>query len=377
MNIHLLEELLHEDESSSLDFKREQYKFDSEDDDARSELLKDILAFANAFRRSDAYILIGVEEIRGGRSIIAGVSEHLDDANLQQFINSKTQKPIEFSYETFSAEGKSLGIIRVPPQRRPFFCKKYYGKVKANEVYIRRGSSTAVANPDEIASMGEVSAIAEANAPSLDLEFADITLRKALGNSISLKSEFLEPLNQPQHQYYPFEMAVAFPEVYSSAEYKTKLIKHVADIAPFIPIGLRVRNTSSFLALDVRVEISLEKEDSLFLLDEDHYPSPPTRSLISAPRFPLTPRRNPMITAMVYDNVWAIIAEFGKVQPQAVVWSEDVFYIASAISRKVELHARLFADNLPNPKTVPLTIEITTAKRKMTKNDLSRFAAPE
>lgn len=64
MNHHLFEELLHEEEGPSLDFKREQYRFNSCDDEARSELLKDILAFANAWRRSDAYILIGVEEVK-------------------------------------------------------------------------------------------------------------------------------------------------------------------------------------------------------------------------------------------------------------------------------------------------------------------------
>ena len=71
MNSALLEELLNEDEGSTLDFKRDQYPFEGADDDLKAELLKDILAFVNAWRRTDAYILIGVEEVKGGRSKVS------------------------------------------------------------------------------------------------------------------------------------------------------------------------------------------------------------------------------------------------------------------------------------------------------------------
>ena len=59
MDIDLLERLLYEEESETLDFKAQQYPFDGATDDQKSELLKDILAFANAWRRTDAYIGCG------------------------------------------------------------------------------------------------------------------------------------------------------------------------------------------------------------------------------------------------------------------------------------------------------------------------------
>jgi predicted HTH transcriptional regulator len=74
MNAELFESLLYQSESEVLDFKVDQYPFEAATDVQKSELLKDILAFANAWRRSDAYILIGVEEVRGGRSIVRGMS---------------------------------------------------------------------------------------------------------------------------------------------------------------------------------------------------------------------------------------------------------------------------------------------------------------
>jgi hypothetical protein len=151
----LIEALLHEDESSSLDFKREQYRFDGASDDEKSELLKDILALSNAWRRSDAYILIGVEEVRGGRSRAIGVQRHLEDAKLQQFVNSKTQKVLRFSYQVSVVDGVEIGVISIPVQNPPFFLKKDFGRLKKHTVYTRHGSSTSTADPDEIARMVE------------------------------------------------------------------------------------------------------------------------------------------------------------------------------------------------------------------------------
>ena len=152
-----MEELLNEHEGSALDFKRDQYPFGkAATDEQKSELLKDILAFANAWRRTDAYILVGVDEVKGGRSKVSGVSSHLDDANVQQFVNEKTNRPVRFSYQVFPFEGVYVGVIQIPLQDRPVYLKKDFGKLKRNEVYIRRGSSTAIAEPDEVATMGGV-----------------------------------------------------------------------------------------------------------------------------------------------------------------------------------------------------------------------------
>ena len=67
MTHELLEQLLFSSESDSLDFKSEQYRFEGAANEEKAELLKDILAFANSWCRSDAYILIGVKEHPGGR----------------------------------------------------------------------------------------------------------------------------------------------------------------------------------------------------------------------------------------------------------------------------------------------------------------------
>lgn len=237
----LIEQLLYENESSTLDFKEKQYLFYSTEDNAKSELLKDILAFANAWRRSDAYILIGVQEMKGERSRILGVDHHLNDNDLQQFINAKTQRPITFSYSAFELEGKQIGLIHIPLQNRPLYLVKDFGRLTCNTVYIRRGSATAMATPDEIARMGmEGLADKAVREPALSVSFSSVnnekphlkvkaieTLEKSvildLLNSIKIDGEELnllqrhaEALNSmpdkyPSGQiYYPYKVEKVF-----------------------------------------------------------------------------------------------------------------------------------------------------------------------
>ena len=116
---NLVETLLYEEEGVELDFKRDQYNFVKAEDEEKSELLKDILAFANAWRRSDAFILLGVLEVKGGRSEVVGISELLDDASIQQFINNKTNRPVNFSYRSLQFEDKKIALFHIPVQPRP------------------------------------------------------------------------------------------------------------------------------------------------------------------------------------------------------------------------------------------------------------------
>ncbi len=167
MDNELFKRLLYEEESVTLDFKQAQYPFGKATEDEKSELLKDILGFANAWRRSEAYIIIGVEEVRGGRGNVVGISAdaHLHDHALQQFVSGRTNRPVRFGYEAFEFEGKQLGIITIEEQTRPFCLKRDYGKLKKTHVYVRRGSSTDPSKPasvDEIAQMGPGSALTSA-----------------------------------------------------------------------------------------------------------------------------------------------------------------------------------------------------------------------
>lgn len=147
-----------EGESAHLDYKRDQYKFIGVSDPEKAELFKDILAMANAFRSQVAYILIGVDQ-QNGIGKVTGIpkDQFIDDASLQQFINGKTNRHIEFqSYSVLVDDEKIIQVIEIPVQKeRPYYSEKQFGSIKPEVVFLRASSETHQADPDEIANMGK------------------------------------------------------------------------------------------------------------------------------------------------------------------------------------------------------------------------------
>jgi hypothetical protein len=163
--------LLNRSESEILDFKSKQYLFAGASNEDKGELLKDILAMSNAWKTSDAYILIGVEEENERAIGICGAATTLGDNDVQQFVNSKTNRPISFRLEVFLHKGANLTIIHIDKnQRRPIHLIKSFGGLEKEVVYIRRGTSTDKAAPEEIAEMGKEDARTNAK-PDVGLEF--------------------------------------------------------------------------------------------------------------------------------------------------------------------------------------------------------------
>jgi len=120
-----LSALLQRSEGDTLDFKRDNYPFRNAAEDQKSELLKDILALANAWKASNAYIVIGVDEANGRPTNVCGVVPELNDSDVQQFVNSKTNRPIAFSVEHAQHEGTPLTVVRIRErQQRPIFLSK-------------------------------------------------------------------------------------------------------------------------------------------------------------------------------------------------------------------------------------------------------------
>jgi hypothetical protein len=240
--------LLEESESSTLDFKGGQYRFDKASDSDKAELLGDILAFANAWRRTDAYTLISVEETLQGKGRVVGVSEHLRDASIQQFVNSKTNRAVEFSYQAVEWLGVELGVLTIPAQQRPLYLLKSDGGLKANTVYVRRNSSTAEADPDETARMGAESATAASPVPRI--EFADLPRRQVLGADVTVAIEVLLPTDEllapERHSRHGF-MEFSQPALVREPS-RAELAEYVAERSLWAGVGFAVANLADTLA---------------------------------------------------------------------------------------------------------------------------------
>jgi hypothetical protein len=362
----LIERLRYESESDALDFKEDQYRFDGATDEEKSELLKDILAFANSWRRTDAYILIGFREVKGSQAQIVGITKHVDDAQLQQFTNSKTQRPIRFAYHALTMDGKNVAVIHIPLQERPFFLTSKYGKVAEHRVYVRRGSSTAVAKPDEVARMGQVEH--SSDQISLDVFFADPANRKRIVPTI--QSCVLEipnlkdiPNYSPNQPFEPFRFSVnrPRPEYYRELASYTKLSRLVA------PVWLAIENIGTATAHDVRLELKVSGADQgVTMLDENRYPSVPGRESDISGIFMRPMARS--ATEMIVEQVgadWIAEGRADKVQPKSTYWFRDPVYVGSSAPITLKCDVRVFADNLRSPHEQSLDLVVDSTRERV------------
>lgn len=378
MNTNLLDQLLNESESAYLDFKRDQYSFEGSDDDTKGELLKDILAFANAWRRTDAYILIGVEEVRGDRNKVVGISKHIEDHSLQQFVNSKTQQPITFSYIPIAFEGLQIGVIKIPVQARPIYLKKDFGKLKKNVVYLRRGSSTDEASPDEIAKMG-ASDINGVNNVVINLEFADLNLQNGLGNTIIINSGILEIASKPIPAFTDNTSGIFLNSLSSSPnkKYYKQLVDYIGERLLTKPVGFTLKNLGQSTIHNVKMIITFEGETNLMVLMEDDLSPQPKKyfNYLSDTTYShsLTNASNSSNTSLkIYDKKHVFNVEFGDVQPKMSAWSDEPLFIGRRVDGVLTLNANIFADELQEPLVIDLVLSFKTVNVDLSLNDIEK-----
>lgn len=362
-----IDALLYEEESVVLDFKKEQYRFKQSDDDDKSELLKDILAFANAWRRTDAFILIGIEELKGKRSRVVGINEFLDDAAIQQFVNRKTQRPITFSYQNLNFEGKDIAVIQIPCQERPFYLRRDYGRVKKDTVYIRRGSSTDEASLDEVSRMGTLTHTIT-QLPELEVFFARPSNRERIEGDPVIKGLLLRtpertsvPDYDPQEES-PNPWGISVPSFlgYARSDYYRELIEFTKTDRLVTPVHIAIANSGNVTAHDVRIELLFPHQSYHFILmDACDFPTPPQKR-----HKPFWAPNSYVPPVNIANEVWIekigensiVKAESAKVQPKATHWFQDPFYIGSTISQAIKIEVIVYADNLCEPQKQQLSL---------------------
>lgn len=262
---YIRQKLCLEGESSRLDYKREQYVFVKALDSEKEELLKDILSMANAFRPQGAYILIGVAQQQDGIGKVTGIpkDQFIDDAKLQQFINAKTNRSVEFhSYSVPVDDEKIIQVIEIPVQKdRPYYLRKQFGSIPPNMVLLRIGSSTCPATPDEIARMGkeeiiqhnqreiEISLIVPQN-PIEEINFTALDIVFDGG----APSTIINPLT-----YVPFENKKAF----------------VRDVFRTFRVDIALENKSALSAEQLEVETYISQCSYRCVSEKNDFPTRP------------------------------------------------------------------------------------------------------
>ena len=342
-----IEELCLKGESQTLDYKSEQYKFNRDKAD-KSELLKDVLAFANAWRTENAYILIGVLEKNNGQGEIVSIptSDVIDDAKIQQFINSKTNKHIPFSSYTVTCKKGIVQVIEFKDctQERPLFAIKDYGNVKKEVVKIRRGTSTSDASPNEIVKMAEVRI--EKKQPTLEACISSTGSSEYNKDGITLHTLDVDFENQhiKPRQHDPVKNLL---NIYSDISLRDKQ-NWIKECFRICNVNLRLKNLSDVQAKDLRIETDISNA-SVEILTVDYYPP--------------KPQQGPVLADIPFHN-------FQNrdicIHPQETYCEEKLFYLRPEDSGTADLTITIYGQNLSKPIIFKFKLNFLVEKKTLT-----------
>lgn len=133
-------------EQSVFDWKRD---LSWDDDNKKSEIVKDIAAVANATTTSAGFIFYGLDA--GQPQPIVGMASTYDDAAFQQLLQNKLDPRVDFLYYEFSHGPRTVGVVHIPPSlKRPHIVMRDFGKLRQGQILIRQGSSTRGMSRNEL-----------------------------------------------------------------------------------------------------------------------------------------------------------------------------------------------------------------------------------
>lgn len=126
----------YENESTNLDFKREQYRKEN-----YTSLIKDVMAMANAAIPGPRYIVMGIKHKSDGTKEYHSISSLNDQADIENLIQDNIEPTIKFQYFPLTLEDNQLAVIKIEESiDPPYMMKKDYKGLKQGDTYIRKGS---------------------------------------------------------------------------------------------------------------------------------------------------------------------------------------------------------------------------------------------
>lgn len=363
----LLTQLRLKSEGVDIDFKSTQYQFAGANDIQKGELLKDILAMANAWRDGPGYILLGFKERRPHPAETVGILESIDDASMQQFVHAKIFPKITFHYEEHLYEGMKIGIIKIPKQKRTFYLLNDFGKLKKNVVYVRRGSCTDEAGPPEIASMTHT----DAGRGDMRVELSVLALdNNELPDTFARRYfQFIEELPDFKGYRQPssrFEIVV--PEIgqHENVDFFREYAEFVRTDEALIVMQFMLHNRSSTQLSNAKLEVTVDPLDGQkvkMLNAEDVPKKPKSHYSLFTDRLPALPEILAKQSIKFHiDNGGdkpIVHIRFGSLLPGEQGRSDSKLALALSGPGKLRLQFRILASELAEPKESERIIETT------------------
>lgn len=142
MDAQRLQQLLSREEGSKLDFK---IQLSLIRESEKRELAKDISAIANS-RGGRGYIIIGIKDKT--KEVVGIDAENLSEERIQQIISNRCDPPVPIRLDIVNYQEKYVAVITIfKSNQRP------HQLMQSGGFYVRRGSTTGLAQREEIAGM--------------------------------------------------------------------------------------------------------------------------------------------------------------------------------------------------------------------------------
>lgn len=362
MNDAQFDRWLYESESDSLDFKRDQYKLSGASDEEKSELVKDILAMANSWRQIDGFIVIGIKESPVKPNILHGITEHIDDASIQEFINKKLKGICLFEYSTYTNGEKTFGIIRIPVQQRPLFLLRDFGKLKANVVYVRRGSSTDEAKPDEISKMGTDQSALSTKA-SVEIGFFDREKGEMLGVETKNDTRYFIIIDDIPD--YTVERHGFMPALnMTRLDYYRDYVEYINFKTSFIPICFAITNNGDREAVNLQVELEIFSTNVEILLDGDEVGEPETDMVANIRNIRSSIHHSAYSADRQYDK-WVISNGINRLHAKRTLELDGTIYMQVKETDTIKGKAKVFFDGQSIPYEQEFQIEVECKQQEL------------
>lgn len=381
MSDEILNQLRYRSEGDDLDFKQAQYHFIDGNDMTKSEMLKDILAMANAWREGTGYIVLGFKDQRPHPAEVTGIIGHIDDAQLQQFVNSKVKPKLTFRYEEHLYDGKTVGLISVPKQKRPFFISNAYGKLKSNVVYVRRGSSTDEAEPTEAIAMASDDAGRGEIKVDLLVQTPDnADLPDTFAHDYLRFTERFPDYEKPRRvRSGPFDIDIGGSIWHENSDFWREAGEYVRTERALIRIQFVLRNRSQVQLTNAKLEVMVEPLDGQeVVMQEGHNLPNKPRSQWSPlhQNFPKVMRQHdPMLMVDDCGMVPQCSVRFGTLLPGEQARSTDSLALIPRAPGKLRLRFRILAAELTAPIESERVLETTGEALSLDFEGFQKFAA--
>jgi hypothetical protein len=378
----------YEREGTLLDFKREQYRKEKYKD-----LIKDIMAMANATREGKRFIVTGVKDLPSGDKEYFPIpkEEFVDQATYQQVLRENVEPSIEFSYYPVEVEGNTVGVFEIDNcNNPPYMMKKDYNGLNKGDCYVRKGSQQEKMTRrdlDEILAFKSKfqfhGKIAVGFNRNLDKKLAVEAPRDFVLPSQEAKQEIEAILEERKfkgkwglNHIERLGLATTFRTPFQPVPYKERetetLEKNLEEVQETYyeedyyligeklseKVNLILRNDGDKYLEDVSIELKIPYEAVLVMTEIHKKPTSDILYAISTPDF--SSLHYPKVDLVCdYFIVTETIGDLKHKQSTEAFEEElRVFFYSNGSNQVITCPYTIYAKNLPNPIVGELEIEV-------------------